>query len=217
MECSVSLSVTFIFVPFLFWTFWILYDVLVFQWVSFFMNGFRKGPLRVPCTILILLFSRNWLLMKMQIGLKQNAPRKMSASSLNLNYFVLILRWMCTAVGTSSLPRLQIHLVTNHLKHNTNCQTYGGDSRLWKSFWQRLIPSKSNENAEKIMRRSRGKSFKKYKCWVENKGLNWPSITAAWLTDSMVLVEIEGENPPEVTGSWSLREGSCSSFKDETW
>lgn len=49
------------------------------------------------------------------------------------------------------------------------------------------------------MRRSGGKSFKKSKCWVENKGLNWPSITAAGLTDSIVLVEIEGENLPEVT------------------
>lgn len=104
MEGSVSLSITCRFVPFLFWTFWILYNVLVFPWVSFFLNGFRKEPLRRPCTILILLFSRSWLLMKMQIGLKQNAPRKTSASSLHLNYFVLILSWMCTDVRTSSLP-----------------------------------------------------------------------------------------------------------------
>lgn len=29
-------------------------------------------------------------------------------------------------------PCLQTHLVTNHLKHNTNCQAYGGESRLGK-------------------------------------------------------------------------------------
>lgn len=135
------------------------------------MNGFRKEPLRRPCTILILLFSRNWLLMKMQIGLKRNAPRKMSAPSLNLNYFVLILRWMCTAVGTNALPCLEMHLVTNHLKHNTNCQTQGRDSRLWKSFWQRLIPPNSNPNAVRRTSRSGGKSFMRYKCWVENQSV----------------------------------------------
>lgn len=117
MECSVSLSITCIFVPFLFWTFWIFYNDLVFPRVRFFMNGFREEPLRRPCSILIFLFSRSWLLRKMQIGLRRNAPRKMSGSSLNLNYFVLILRWMCIAVGTSSPPCLRIHLVTNHLKH----------------------------------------------------------------------------------------------------
>lgn len=102
---------------------------------EFFLEWIQKEPLRRPCTVLILLFRRNWLLRKVQIGLKQNAPRKMSASSLNLNYFVLILRWMCTALGTScsAMARNASGEKLWLLKHNTNCQVQVTPSKMWKS------------------------------------------------------------------------------------
>jgi len=102
--------------------------------------------------------------MIVQIKLKQNAPRKMSASPLNLNYFVLITRWMSTIVRTGASPCLDIGLwkiviYRTPYKMIDICKKI----QIWKGCsGKKSFPPNICHNAMKITSRNGGKRFMKY-------------------------------------------------------